>query len=450
MYIYDPKLSGAQSLLKKESINLPAGVRDSYYSDRGICGFGGRGGSSGSYLWAKEGLGEPAPQQSKRSEAEVRALRESLNKWRVLKGETPITEMGPLGPLTKKAIQEFQNDSGLKRFNGVADAATRERLTLLLDILKNIPNERLRLLEFVRSAGFNSLEGPTQGEVLRRIVRYTWPGAPDPILQLNKIWNLMAVVKKAGFEHLRKSSQKLMLRLLGARPDEGSLAALLANLVERGFGNLEEPMQTFVLKQIERYGGNMNRVANLVDLITGIRNSSFDQFSKESRNFMLVALANRPDNKRLVNNFHKALDAPSFWGVAFRDLDQLTQTDVLNRVATYPSNDRKINNLTEIVKSPGFGKLAFDLRSQILDGLPSRFANVDLDPVIIGNLMTLVTALGFSKLRPEVRGLMFDLQAARPDNAQLANALGNLAFGPKLHDRRTANQTIMQVNDSIP
>src|SRR5688572_28288194 len=130
MYIYDPKLSGALSLLKEEPINLAAGVRNSYYSDRGICGFGGRGGSSGAYVWANERLGEPAPQQSKRSEAEVRALRESLNKWRALKGETPITETGPLGPETKKAILQFQKDSSLKTQDGIADPATRERLTL--------------------------------------------------------------------------------------------------------------------------------------------------------------------------------------------------------------------------------------------------------------------------------------------------------------------------------
>jgi hypothetical protein len=58
MYIYDPKLSGAQSLLKEQPITWLPARRNSYYPERGISGFGERGASSGSYVWANEGLGE--------------------------------------------------------------------------------------------------------------------------------------------------------------------------------------------------------------------------------------------------------------------------------------------------------------------------------------------------------------------------------------------------------
>ena len=58
MYIYDRKLSGAQSLLKEQPITSRPAQRNSYYPDRGISGFVGRGGSSGSYVWANEGLGK--------------------------------------------------------------------------------------------------------------------------------------------------------------------------------------------------------------------------------------------------------------------------------------------------------------------------------------------------------------------------------------------------------
>ena len=58
MYIYDRKLPGAQSLLKEQPISSQSVQRNSYYPDRGINGFGGRTGGSGSYVWATEDLGE--------------------------------------------------------------------------------------------------------------------------------------------------------------------------------------------------------------------------------------------------------------------------------------------------------------------------------------------------------------------------------------------------------
>jgi len=56
MYLYDRKLSGVQS--KKQAITARPAERNSYYPDRGISGFGGRGEGSGSYVWTSEGLGE--------------------------------------------------------------------------------------------------------------------------------------------------------------------------------------------------------------------------------------------------------------------------------------------------------------------------------------------------------------------------------------------------------
>jgi len=386
-------------------------------------------------------------QQSKVSgpRAEVRALQESINKWRVVNGQTPIKENGLLSAETKKAVLEFQKASGLKREDGIADPATRERLTLLLDILKNVPRERLRLVGLVGSPGFRSLEGPTQTEVLKRIVSYGWPGAPDPVIQLNKIWNLTGLVTKFGFDLLPTSSQKLMLRALAARPDELSLATFLKLLAESpSFRNLEEPTQTWVLKRIEGYAGNIDRIDNLVSLIT-FPTFYFHYLSKKSQNVMLVALANHPNDARLVDNFHRAAKS------TFSQLDQSTQTEVLNRIVAYPRAPRNVDNLMSLVTAPGFRNLAPDVRALVLDGLPSRFGNVDLDPASIGNMMSLMTALGFEKLRPEVRDLMLDVQANRPDNAQLANALRSLAESPRFrHDHRMARQTILQVADSIP
>jgi hypothetical protein len=58
MYIYDRKLLGPQSRPTEQPITSRPAQYSSYYFDRGISGFGGRGGSSGSYVWTNEGLGE--------------------------------------------------------------------------------------------------------------------------------------------------------------------------------------------------------------------------------------------------------------------------------------------------------------------------------------------------------------------------------------------------------
>jgi hypothetical protein len=372
---------------------------------------------------------------------EVRALQESINRWRVENGQTPIKEDGLLGAETKKAVLEFQQASGFKRVHqdGIAGPATRERLTLLLDILANAVDRR-RLVEFVGSAGFRSLEEPTQTEVLERIRSFQRsPGTLDNIRHLTNL------VTQTGFELLPRSSQKLMLRVLAARPDDAQLADNLGQLAgSPGFRNLEGPTQTWVLKRIEGYAGNRDKIDNLENLITATNN--FDQLSKESRNVMLVALANHPKDTRLVDNFRRAADR-----IDFRQLDQPTQTDVLHRIVAYPRDPRNVDNLMSLVTTPGFGNLAPDVRAQVLDGLPSHFGNVQLNPTSIGNMMSLITASGFEKLRREVRDLMLDVQANRPDNEPLANALRNLAENPRFrHDHRMARQTILRVADSIP
>jgi hypothetical protein len=64
MYIYHRNLLGPQSLLKEQPITSPIGQRNFYYLDRGISAFGGRGESSGSYVWANEGLGQLTPEDA--------------------------------------------------------------------------------------------------------------------------------------------------------------------------------------------------------------------------------------------------------------------------------------------------------------------------------------------------------------------------------------------------
>jgi hypothetical protein len=399
--------------------------------------------SDRSYLSPQvEGVREQSEASGPR--AEVRALQESINKWRVENGQTPIKEDGLLSAETNRAVLEFQKASGLKREDGIAGPFTRERLTLLLDILKNIPTSpvwtvgRRRLIELVGSAGFRSLAGPTQTEVLKRILSYQRsPGA------LDKIRHLTNLVTQTGFELLPTSSQKLMLRVLAARPEDTELAFHLGLLAERDdFRNLEGPTQTWVLKRIEGYAGDRRKIDNLVTLIT--LNFLFGGLPKKIQKLMLVAHANHPEDTRLVEDFLTLAGRNDF-----SQLDQPTQTEVLYRILGYPRGPGNVENLMNLVTTPGFGNLAPDVRAQVLDGLPSRFGNVWLNPASIGNMMSLITALGFEKIRPDVRDLMLDVHANRPDNVQLANALRDEI--PRIRrDPRMARPTILRVDDSIP
>jgi monoamine oxidase len=340
--------------------------------------------------------------------ADVRALQVSLNKWRVEKGQAPIKEDGLLSVETNRAVLEFQRDTGFKRTDGLAGPATRERLALLLAILKNIPTssmltlDRHRLLEFVDSPGFRSLEGPTQTEVLKRILSYQrGPGA------LDQIGHLTNLVTRFGFDLLPISSQKLMLRALAARPDDARLAGNFSRLAGSfGFRSLEGPTQTRVFKQLVRYTGNPVRSNNLMNLLDSW---GFDSLSNPSKEWMISGLFARPDNAQLVQNFTGLAGRGDF-----KQLDQGRQEDVLS-------------------------------------ALSPRFENVQLSSAGIGNVMSLVTASGFEKLLREVRDLMLDVLSERPDNAPLANALRNLAESPRFrHDHRMARQAILQVADSVP
>lgn len=376
---------------------------------------------------------------------EIRNLQRSLNTWRSEKGRPPVKDDGLPGPETRRAILEFQKTSGIKREDGIAGPATRQRLRLILDILVQIPTtplfaeDRRRFLELVGGAGFRSLPEPEQTGVLNRIRGYQQPGT------LDNIRHLMNLVAEPGFERLPASSQRLMLRILAARPADADLAGNLIQLISStGFRNLEEATQNWVLKRIGGYAGNRTRIDNLENLITTTNN--FDQLSQQSRTVMLTALANRPGDARLVDNFKRAADRADF-----RALDQQTQTDVLNRIVTYPRAFVHVDNLMSLVTTPGFRDLALSVTSQVLDRLPSRFGTTVLTSAIIGNLMSVLTATGFEKLRPEIQDLILDSQAHRPDNTQLASALRTLIENPKFrHDQREARKAILQAVDSIP
>lgn len=389
---------------------------------------------------------------------EIKTLQENINKWREAKGDpTRIKEDGLPGPNTDKAVLEFQKDSGIKPQDGIAGPATKERLSQVLDILKEYPNsplfmeDRSRIIGLIGNPGFGSLDGPTQKDVLKRVADYT-KGARD------NITNLSNVITQSGFERMSPATQKQMLHTLNARPSDAALADNLGQLVSSdGFRGLDEPTQKLVLQRIERYGGNRARIDNLENLIT--TTNRFDQISKESRDLMLTALANHPNDSRLVDNFRTAVDNPNFsrtvanptFPTTATSLDQIDQTEVLTRIVNYPRDASNVNNLMNLMTDTGFRNLPPNVRLDILDSVPTRFNNQTLTGGDVANFMILAGAPGLEKIKPEIRNLMFDQLANRVGNFQLANALLQVAQDPRIrHNDRLARDLILQANDSIP
>lgn len=62
MYIYHRQLSNTKSFRRQQPIASQPTQRSAYYPYGVVSGFLGRGASSGSYVWANEGLGDPTPE----------------------------------------------------------------------------------------------------------------------------------------------------------------------------------------------------------------------------------------------------------------------------------------------------------------------------------------------------------------------------------------------------
>src|SRR4030095_13314614 len=125
------------------------------------------------------------------------------------------------------------------------------------------------------------------------------------------------------------------------------------------------------------------------------------------------------------------------------------KNELLTRLMNYPQDTDQVENL---VKLPGRGlrDLPEDVQKQILDGLPYRFGTGQMTGRGADNLMTLASAPHFQKLSPDKRDEMMNLLALRQDNAELANALRELAEDQRFQlDNRTWRQTLEKVDARI-
>jgi peptidoglycan hydrolase-like protein with peptidoglycan-binding domain len=386
----------------------------------------------------------------------VRKLQQSISKWLIENGGSPISDSGNLDDATKKAIPDFQRQSGLHRRDGIVGPETEARVAILLEILQLNPNSlgSPTLADFTSSAGFGSLDGQTQDEALRRIKAYAKPVPPAPIATtLDNIRLLKKIVMESGFEQLSNPSKKLLLNVLAARADDMSLADNLDQLVgSPDFRKLDEATQKIVLNRIKRYGGNRIKADNIENMVTATLH--FGDLSKETQNTMLNALANHPADTALGDNLRRAVEGTlslTAAGVNFSALDQATQTDVLIRIQNYPRDTSDVDNLMLLTAAPGFLDVAPEVRDDVLDGIPERFQNTVMTPAMISNLLTLLRHPVFEKIQPLYRRLMLDLLSGRPDNAQLAAGFVTLMGTPGFqHDHRTAEKRIHDVDAQTP
>jgi peptidoglycan hydrolase-like protein with peptidoglycan-binding domain len=331
----------------------------------------------------------------------VKDLQESLNKWRAENGKTPIKEDGIDSEDTRKAVREFQRENGIKE-DGVAGPETRKKLSIQVDIIafKNDPKTAADMRRLSVSEGFTKLPTNLQSEVMDRFKKYAAAG------ELPSIGNMVNVIDQPGFGNLPLSTRKLFLDTMAARPDDDKLATNLSNMAGfSGFVFLDEKSQNWVLNKIQSYGGDRNKIVSLIILA--------DQTTPNA--------VGKPAEKN----------------------------ELLTRLMNYPPDPDQVENL---VKLPGRGlrNLPEDVQKQILDGLPYRFGTGQMTGNGADNLMTLASAPHFQKLSPDKRDEMMNLLALRQDNAELANALRELAEDQRFQlDNRTWRQTLDKVDAGI-
>jgi hypothetical protein len=203
------------------------------------------------------------------------------------------------------------------------------------------------------------------------------------------------------------STKKLMLDTLAARPDDDWLASRLMDMSHSNFPFLDEPSQNWVLKQVQSYGGDQNKIQSLV-FIANQTTIPFDKpvFKSPHQNEHLTRLMNIP-----------------------------------------PGDPDQVENMAKLLGTHGFQDLPVDVRNQILDALPLRFSTGQLTAGHIANMMTLATAQNFEKLHPDKRDEMMNTLSLRPGNAELAKALRELAENRRFQiDNRTWRQTLERVD----
>lgn len=387
--------------------------------------------------------GVGGPTKAAASAVDVRATQQSINKWRTENGQTPIKETGVEDADTARAIRDFQKDSGMHPIDGKNGPATQQRLTLMLDILKNnsSPTDFVKdqLTRLRNSDGFRTMESSTQTEVLKRMLKDAV--GPD---KLDNIRLMNDMITEPGFEKLPRKVQNLAVHAQGARPDDMDLSDNMRQLLGSDeFTGLDEPTQQSVLRKIRSYGGDRAKIDNLENLIT--TTSHFQDLPKETREAMLSGLAGDPANAALESDLARAGEDLTLRGLA-PDL----QAQIMNAIPQSPRGRGTLANLLQVAQDPGFAAVPRDIQDRVLSNVPYLYETTPLNAANLPNFMKVITASGFEKLPQDTRDLMVATLASRPDNADLAEALADLANNGRFrHEQRLQRKAIMDVDDRI-
>ena len=194
-----------------------------------------------------------------------------------------------------------------------------------------------------------------------------------------------------------------------------------------GFRKLPEKMQTEMLNHVKRYAnGDMltrDQIGTLADIL---HQSAFTNLSPASQKTVLDDFYAHPE-RRSLTLITNALNDPGFDG-----LSPKLQHEALDTLRSHPADgfSDQTNNVMQLMNTTAFQNLDPDLRKQVLEGLPARFDGTQLDQVIIGNMMKVVSEPRFAALRPEVREELLNAQSRRPVSPRLATELQQLAADP--------------------
>ena len=172
-----------------------------------------------------------------------------------------------------------------------------------LDIiaLKNNPNTAVDMRRLLASEGYKKLPPDMQSDVISRLKQYESAG------QRSSIGNLVNVIDQSGFGGLPISSKKLMLDTMAARPADDRLASNLSFLGTSDFTKLDEPSQNFVLKRIQSYGGDRNKIVSMLIIAGRTTAPPVGQPQIPLKNETLTRLMNYPPDTDQVENMVKTL-----------------------------------------------------------------------------------------------------------------------------------------------
>lgn len=236
---------------------------------------------------------------------------------------------------------------------------------------------------------------------------------------------------------------------------------------DSNFKQLDGGMKDQIRKQMSDYGKDSGKIQNLRDFASS---PGLSKLSTAHQQQMLDMQKANPDDPKFTSQLGTLANDSTF-----RNLNDATKTDILNRVGGYAGDSGKIDNLTKLATSKGFDQLSVGDQKKMLDGLKGSPDDAQLaaglgkmagDPgfrnssdavkgsVIdtisknppatdakVDSTLNLIGSPGFTKLSDSDKALVTDGLKGSKANAQYADNMKTLLADPKFQALKSDEKT---------